>query len=83
MRVVRVGWTATCISLGQYNTGLKYGCTATGYNRGVRIVPAILLTVCLAGCNRGVKSNEGVRQGVLDYLATKGMTPAAMDINVT
>lgn len=24
-----------------------------------------------------------MRQGVLDYLATKGMTPAAMDINVT
>ena len=24
-----------------------------------------------------------MRQGVLEYLATKGMTPAAMDINVT
>jgi hypothetical protein len=38
---------------------------------------------CLAGCHRGVESNEAVRQGVLDYLATKGMTAAAMDINVT
>ena len=39
--------------------------------------------LCLAGCHRGVESNEAVRQGVLDYLATKGMTAAAMDINVT
>jgi hypothetical protein len=38
---------------------------------------------CLAGCHRGVESNDAVRQGVLAYLATKGMTPAAMDINVT
>jgi hypothetical protein len=38
---------------------------------------------CLAGCHRGVESNEAVRQGVLDYLAAKGMTPATMDINVT
>ena len=37
---------------------------------------------CLAGCHRGVESKDAVRQGVLDYLATKGMTAAAMDINV-
>jgi hypothetical protein len=49
----------------------------------VRIVSTFLLIFCLAGCHRGVESNEAVRQGVLDYLATKGMTAAAMDINVT
>ena len=49
----------------------------------MRIVSAFLLIFCLAGCHRGVESNDAVRQGVLDYLATKGMTPAAMDINVT
>jgi hypothetical protein len=49
----------------------------------VRIVSTFLLIFCLAGCHRGVESNDAVRQGVLDYLATKGMTPAAMDINVT
>lgn len=38
---------------------------------------------CLAGCHRGVESNDAVRQGVLAYLATKGMTSAAMDISVT
>jgi hypothetical protein len=49
----------------------------------VRIVSTFLLIFCLGGCHRGVESHEAVRQGVLDYLATKGMTAAAMDINVT
>ena len=49
----------------------------------MRIVSSFLLIFCLAGCHRGVESNDAVRQGVLDYLATKGMTAAAMDINVT
>jgi hypothetical protein len=37
---------------------------------------------CLAGCHRGAENNDAVRQGVLDYLATKGMTDKTMDINV-
>jgi uncharacterized lipoprotein len=49
----------------------------------VRIVSAFLLIFCLAGCHRGAESNDAVRQGVLDYLAKKGMSPATMDINVT
>ena len=49
----------------------------------VRIAAGLLLIFCLAGCHRGVENNDAVRQGVLDYLATKGMTPAAMDINLT
>jgi hypothetical protein len=49
----------------------------------VRIASTFLLILSLAGCHRGVESNEAVRQGVLDYLATKGMTAAAMEINVT
>jgi len=57
---------------------------ADGYNRVVRIVSASLLIFCLAGCNRGVQSNEAIRQGVLDYLSQKaGMNVAAMDINLT
>ena len=56
-------------------------CTA-GYNQGVRIVPTLLLIFCLAGCHRGAENNDAVRQGVLDYLATKGMTAASMDINL-
>lgn len=49
----------------------------------MRIASTFLLILSLAGCHRGVESNEAVRQGVLDYLATKGMTAAAMEINVT
>jgi hypothetical protein len=49
----------------------------------VRIVSTFLLIACLAGCHRGVESNDAVRQGVLDYLAKKGMSTAPMDINVT
>ncbi len=57
--------------------------TSTGYNRRVRIVSTLLLILSLAGCHRGVENNDAVRQGVLAYLATKGMTAAAMDITVT
>ena len=49
----------------------------------MRIVSTFLLIFCLAGCHRGVESKDAVRQGVLDYLATKGMTATAMDITVT
>ena len=49
----------------------------------MRIVSTFLLIFGLAGCHRGVENNDAVRQGVLDYLATKGMTAAAMDITVT
>jgi hypothetical protein len=49
----------------------------------VRTVSTFLLIFCLAGCHRGVESNDAVRQGVLDYLATKSMTAAAMDITVS
>jgi hypothetical protein len=48
----------------------------------VRLISTLLLIVCLAACHRGNESKDAVRQGVLDYLATKGMTAAAMDINV-
>jgi hypothetical protein len=50
----------------------------------VRIVSATLLIICLAGCNRGVQSNDAVRQGVLDYLSQKaGMNVNAMNITLT
>jgi hypothetical protein len=49
----------------------------------VRLVSAFLLIFGLAGCNRGVQSNDAVRQGVLDYLAQKaGMNVKAMDITL-
>jgi hypothetical protein len=49
----------------------------------VRIVSTFLLILGLAGCHHGVESTDAVRQGVLDYLATKGMATAAMDITVS
>lgn len=61
---------------------LGHNRTRSGYNRRVRIVSTLLLVLSLAGCHRGVENNDAVRQGVLDYLATKGMTAAAMDITV-
>ena len=66
------------------NIALLAGCSrvAAGYNLRVRIVSTLLLLFCLAGCHRGNENNDAVRQGVLDYLATKGMSPASMDINV-
>jgi len=59
-----------------------YSRVAAGYNLGVRIASTLLLIFCLAGCHRGAENNDAVRQGVLDYLATKGMTAASMDINL-
>ncbi len=44
------------------------------YNRYVRIVSALLLTLCLAGCNRGVQNKEAVRQSVADYLKAKNIS---------
>ncbi len=37
----------------------------------------------LAACNRGNQSKDAVRQGVLDYLAGKGLNMAGMNVDVT
>jgi hypothetical protein len=39
--------------------------------------------VCLAGCNRGVRDKNAVRQGVLDHLAEVRMNVASMNVDVT
>ena len=70
------------MSCGQYTTAGGYRRVAAGYNLRVRIVSILLSILCLAGCHRGAENNDAVRQGVLDYLATKGMTAATMDINL-
>lgn len=56
-----------------------------GYNRGVRISAVLLLIVSLAACNRATKSNnDAVRQGVVEYLTSKGFDiPKAMTVTVT
>ena len=49
-----------------------------GYNRYVRIISALLLSLCLAACNRGVENREAVRQSIADHL--KGM-PVNVELN--
>ncbi len=49
----------------------------------MRIVSALLLALCLAGCNRGTQSKDAVRQGVVDYLTSKQFNTSSMDLNVT
>jgi hypothetical protein len=50
----------------------------------VRISAVLLLIVSLAACNRATKNNDGVRQGVVDYLVSKGFdVPKAMTVTLT
>jgi hypothetical protein len=53
------------------------------YNREVRIASLLLVLLSLAACNRGNQSKDAVRQGVLDYLASKGLNMAGMTVDVT
>jgi len=56
---------------------------AHSYNRGVRTASLLLVLLSLAACNRGTQSKDAVRQGVLDYLAGKGLNMAGMNVDVT
>ena len=46
----------------------------------MRIVSALLLTLCLAGCNRGVENREAIRQSIVDHLKSRNMP---VDVEVT
>jgi hypothetical protein len=49
----------------------------------VRKVAAFLLLSCLTACQHGIESNDGVRQGVIDYLSGPvGLRMDMMDIQV-
>jgi hypothetical protein len=56
---------------------------SAGYNRNVRISAILLLIVSLAACNSAKKSNDAVRQGVIDYLTQKGLNVQGMDVAIT
>src|ERR1019366_1732096 len=47
------------------------------------IVPALLLTLCLAGCNRSSQSRDAVRQGIVDHLQARQFNMATMDLDLT
>jgi hypothetical protein len=49
----------------------------------VRIVTALLLTLCLAGCNRSSQNREAVRQGIVDHLQAGHFDMTKMDLNLT
>jgi hypothetical protein len=49
----------------------------------VRIASLLVLLLSLAACNRGNPSKDVLRQGVLDYLAGKGLNIAGMNVEVT
>ncbi len=37
----------------------------------MRIISAVLLTLCLAACNRGIQNKDAVRQGIVDHLKAR------------
>ena len=43
----------------------------------------MLLTLSLVACNSAKKNNDAVRQGVVDYLAQKGLNVQGMDVAMT
>jgi hypothetical protein len=50
----------------------------------VRSILPLLLLLALAGCNRDIRNESAVRQGVLDYLSSRpNLNIASMDVGVT
>jgi hypothetical protein len=49
----------------------------------VRFSAVLIFLLSLAACNRGTKSNEAVRQAVIDHLAKANFNVAAMTVTVT
>lgn len=49
----------------------------------MRLSAVLLLALSLAACNSAKKNNDAVRQGVIDYLAQKGLNVQGMDVSVT
>src|SRR5690349_13584577 len=49
----------------------------------VRFSAVLLALLSLAACNRGTKSNEAVRQAVIDHLSKANFNVLAMTVSVT
>jgi hypothetical protein len=49
----------------------------------VRISAVLFLSLALAACNSAKKNNDAVRQGVIDYLAQKGLNVQGMDVAIS
>ena len=48
----------------------------------MRLPAVLLLCLTLAACNSARKNDEAVRQGVIDYLAQKGLNVKGMDVTI-
>ena len=54
------------------------------YNQSVRSLLPVLVCLALAGCHHNIQNEEAVKQGVMDYLATRqGLNIASMNVSVT
>ena len=49
----------------------------------VRLSAVLLFLFSLAACNRGTKSNEAVRQAVIDHLSKANFNVSAMTVSIT
>jgi len=49
----------------------------------VRLSAVLLLALSLAACNSARKNHDAVRQGVIDYLAQRGLNVQGMDVSIT
>ena len=49
----------------------------------MRLSAILLLALSLAACNSASKNNDAVRQGVIDYLAQRGLNVQGMDVSIT
>jgi hypothetical protein len=63
----------------------RAGVQAPLYNRIVRSVAVFVVLLSVAACNRGNRSVEAVRQGVMDHLASSslGLNMSGMDVSLT
>ena len=49
----------------------------------MRFLTTLTLGLCLAACNRGNGDKAAIRQSVMDYVAGRGISVAAMNIDIT
>jgi len=49
----------------------------------VRLSAVLLLALTLLACNSARKNDDAVRQGIVDYLAQRGLNVQGMDVKVT
>ncbi len=53
------------------------------YNQSVRSLLPLLVCLALTGCHRNIRNEDAVKQGVMDYLATRqGLNVASMNVSV-